>query len=120
MNNLSYVIVVKSSPFDSQAVRSAYLFAKSLCESKHSLKQIFFMQDGVLIANKHNVVASDECHFAQMFCKLATAHNFSLTLCETAATIRGISLDNLCEGFSLDGLGQFSKVMLQTDRLISF
>lgn len=125
---MRYVLCVKQPVFGSQGAFLAYQFAQALLEKGHQLQQVFFFQSGVTLGNKLVNPANDEFNLQQAWQALAKQHHIPLHLCIAAAQRRGIvdeqsSRDtqscNLVEGFVLAGLGEFSRAVLEADRVIT-
>lgn len=117
---MRYVLAVKSPVYGGQGAYLAYQFAEALLEQGHQISQIFFFQAGVSNGNRWVNPASDEVNLPEYWQKLAETHRLSLHLCIAAAQRRGIDERNLASGFILAGLGEFSKAVLEADRLMTF
>ncbi|MDO4698794.1 MAG: sulfurtransferase complex subunit TusD [Pasteurellaceae bacterium] len=117
---MDYVIAVKSPVYGSQGAFLAFQVAETLLRQGHSIRQIFFMQNGVSNANRLVDAASDELNLVEKWQQLSTAHSVPLHLCISAAQRRGVVEHNLAEGFVLAGLGEFSQAVLTADRLLTF
>ncbi|QIW15200.1 tRNA 2-thiouridine(34) synthase TusD [Pasteurellaceae bacterium RH1A] len=125
---MRYVLAIKSPVYGSQAAYLAYQFAQVLLEEGHEIRQVFFFQNGVSHANSLINPASDEFNLQTAWQNLAQTHRLSLHLCIAAAQRRGVvnqetaknGEDNLAQGFTLAGLGEFSQAVLEADRLITF
>ncbi|WP_373820285.1 sulfurtransferase complex subunit TusD [Glaesserella sp.] len=117
---MQYVLAIKQGVYGSQGAFLAYQVAEELLRAGHSIKQIFFFQDGVNNANKWVDPASDEVNLVEFWKKLAETHRLSLHLCISAAQRRGIVAENVAEGFVLAGLGEFSQALFSADRLLTF
>lgn len=117
---MRYVIAVKSPVYGSQGAYLAYQFAVELLNQQHEISQIFFFQNGVGNGSALIDPASDEVNLPDFWKKLAETHRLSLHLCIAAAQRRGISEKNLAAPFVLAGLGEFSKAVLEADRLLTF
>ncbi|MCK3654931.1 tRNA 2-thiouridine(34) synthase TusD [Pasteurellaceae bacterium Macca] len=116
---MDYVLAVKSGIYGHQGAYLAYQTAQALLEAGHQLRQIFFFQEGVSNAQKQVDPASDEFHLLQHWQALAQQHHIPLHLCISAAQRRGVVEENLAEGFTLAGLGEFSQAVLTADRLLT-
>lgn len=117
---MRYVIAVKQGVYGSQGAFLAYQFAQQLLDAGHQLSQIFFFQEGVSNANAWVDPATDEVNLVEAWQILAQTHRLSLHLCISAAQRRGVVAQNLADGFTLAGLGEFSQAVLQADRLLTF
>lgn len=117
---MKYVLAIKSPIYGGQGSYLAYQFAEALLARQHDISQIFFFQQGVSHANALVEPASDEFNLQQAWRILAKKHRLSLHLCIAAGQRRGIIKENLAEPFVLAGLGEFSKAVLEADRLMTF
>lgn len=117
---MQYVLAIKSHVYGSQGAYLAYQFANALIRQKHSISQVFFFQDGVNNANVLVNPATDEINLMEKWQTFSHQHQVPLHLCISAAQRRGITEQNLAKGFTLAGLGEFSKAVLEADRLMSF
>ncbi|WGE41872.1 sulfurtransferase complex subunit TusD [Actinobacillus equuli] len=125
---MDYVLAIKSPVYGAQGAYLAYQVAEALLAAKHSIKQVFFFQDGISNANALINPASDEINLLEKWQNLAKLHDLPLHLCISAAQRRGVvdhqtsknQQSNLAEGFILAGLGEFSQAVLKADRLLTF
>jgi tRNA 2-thiouridine synthesizing protein D len=129
--SLTYGIVVNGSAYGTQASRQAYQFSRALIEQGHTLKKVFFYQDGVLNASALILPANDEVNITQAWQQLASEHSIELETCVAAALRRGVigkeeanqhklSQHNLASGFQQAGLGGLATALLRYDRVIQF
>ena len=125
---MRYVLMVRQPNYGSQGAFLAYQFACALIEQGHQISQIFFSQAGVTNGNAFSYPANDEFNLLQAWQALAKNHQIPLHLCIAAAQRRGVvdqmtaaqpQQCNLAEGFIAAGLGEFSKAVLQADRVIT-
>lgn len=117
---MQYVLAVRSPVYGAQGAFLAYQFAQAVLERGHSIRQIFFFQDGVSNANSLVEPASDEFNLVENWKILTKTHRLSLHLCISAAARRGVVAQNLAPPFELAGLGEFNRAVLEADRLITF
>lgn len=117
---MKYVLAVKSPVYGAEGAFLAYQFAEAVLAKGHEISQIFFFQDGISNANAFVEPASDEINLPECWQKLAEKHRLSLHLCISAAQRRGVVSQNLASPFVLAGLGEFSKAVLESDRLMTF
>jgi len=124
---MDYVLVVKQSVYGSQGAFLAYQLAQELVQ-KHRICQIFFYQEGISNGNALVYPANDEFNLVNAWQDFAHRHNVPLHLCVAAAQRRGVvdyltarepEQTNLATGFIWAGLGEFSKAMLEADRVIT-
>ncbi|MCT8605905.1 sulfurtransferase complex subunit TusD [Glaesserella parasuis] len=116
---MRYVLAVKHGVYGSQGAYLAYQVAQALLAQGHRIEQNFVCRDGVGNANQHIDPASDELNLVEAWKSLAQSHRLSLHLCIAAAQRRGIVEQNLAEGFTLAGLGEFSQEVFTADRLLT-
>lgn len=116
---MRYVLAVKSPVYGAQGAYLAYQFAQALLAQQHEISQIFFFQEGVSHGNVIVSPASDEYNLREAWQTLAKTHHIPLHLCISASQRRGINEQNLASLFILAGLGEFSKAVLEADRLIT-
>lgn len=112
---MNYTILIKSKA-TSQAPFLAYQIGLKLAE-KHSLKQIFFLQDGVSCASCLDLPV-DEPNIGKLFSEFAKKNQIELLVCSTAASRRG--LNRLEQGFSLSGLTEINVANFTNDRTLIF
>ncbi|EEZ01396.1 tRNA 5-methylaminomethyl-2-thiouridine synthase TusD [Vibrio sp. RC586] len=128
---LTYTLVVDGPQYGTQSARNAYLFANMLIAKGHTLKSVFFYQDGVLNGSATHVPANDEFDLLQGWQTLAQAHNVQLETCVAAALRRGVvseqeaqqhglSSHNLASHFTQAGLGSLAQALLEQDRVVQF
>ena len=116
-------LLVLGSPFSTFSCHTALELAKELLNQGHHIHRIFFYQDAVLIGNRfiETVNSSDQCQ--KDWIALAKEHALDLTICISAAQRRGINnqgdCDNVADGFSVSGLGQWIETTLVCDRLVT-
>lgn len=126
----TFSILITSPPFDSQGQYSAYRFCLAALENKQKVRQIFFYQSAVLVANKLITPHSDELNIQQKWIDLNKRFEIPLNICITAANRRGIidtqdarhrsQESNLLENFNSVGLGELFSVTTESERLIQF
>lgn len=125
---MRYVLAVKQPIYGAQGAYLAYQFACELLQQHHQINQIFFFQQGVSNGNAFVSPANDEINLLKKWQALHLQHQIPLHLCIAAAQRRGIvdnsttlsaEQHNLAEGFVLAGLGEFSRAVLEADRVIT-
>jgi len=116
---MNFTLLINSAPH-TQSAYTAYQFAKTALAKKHRITRLFFYQDGVLNGNRFVAPPSDEINLVTAWQELAHAHNIELIICVAAATRRGVTEENLANGFKLSGLGQLIEAMINSDRFIQF
>lgn len=125
---MRYVLAIKQPIYGSQGAYFAYQFACALLQQGHQISQIFFFQQGVSNGNAFVAPANDEFHLQKHWQQLSQQYQVPLHLCIAASQRRGIvdpssasdkQQHNLAVHFILAGLGEFSKAVLEADRLIT-
>ncbi|MBF0752494.1 MULTISPECIES: sulfurtransferase complex subunit TusD [unclassified Pasteurella] len=125
---MNYVIAVKSPIYGKQGAYFAYQFAETLIKKGHTITQIFFFQEGVTNGNDFVYPANDEINLQQYWQVFSKQNAIPLHLCVAASQRRGIvdkmtannrAKQNLAEGFTIAGLGEFMAAVLKSDRLIT-
>jgi tRNA 2-thiouridine synthesizing protein D len=128
---LAYTLLVNGAVYGSQSSFSALNFAKAVIEEGHTLKKVFFYQEGVSNGNRLVVPANDELNLSREWQVLAQEHQVRLETCVAASLRRGIigteeaklhSLDgdNLADGFEQSGLVSLAEALLEDDRVVQF
>lgn len=119
------------APPSSQSSYSAYCFAQALIAQGHTLFRVFFYHDAAYIGSTLQCYPQDEADLTQRWQALAEQHSTDLVVCIAAGLKRGV-IDqqeadrydkphyNLCDGFTLSGLGQLVDATVQSDRVITF
>lgn len=125
---MNYVLAVKSPVYGIQGAYLAYQFAEALIEKGHSIKQVFFFQEGVSNGNAFVYPASDEVNLQRYWQVFSDKYDVPLCLCVAASQRRGVVNEmtaetgksrNLAEGFMITGLGEFMAATLNADRVIT-
>jgi tRNA 2-thiouridine synthesizing protein D len=116
---MRYVLAIKQPVYGNESAYLAYLLAEKIMAAGHEISQIFFFQNGVSNALATVLPASDEFHLPQHWRQFSQKNDVPLHLCISAAARRGVVEQNLADGFTLAGLGEFSQVMMTCDRLLT-
>ncbi|EPW3769069.1 sulfurtransferase complex subunit TusD [Vibrio fluvialis] len=128
---LTYTLLVNGSVYGTQSARNAYLFAKAVIEKGHTLKSVFFYQDGVQNGSALTAPANDEFDLVKAWQQLAELHQVRLETCVAAALRRGVVSQseaeqhqlpgaNLAPPFEQTGLGSLAEALLSQDRVVQF
>ncbi|EOC1797507.1 sulfurtransferase complex subunit TusD [Vibrio fluvialis] len=129
--SLTYTLLVNGSVYGTQSARNAYLFAKAVIEKGHTLKSVFFYQDGVQNGSALTAPANDEFDLVKAWQQLAEQHQVRLETCVAAALRRGVVSQseaeqhqlpgaNLAAPFEQTGLGSMAEALLSQDRVVQF
>jgi tRNA 2-thiouridine synthesizing protein D len=114
-----FSLLVTGSPTQSQAHLSALRFINAAIAMGHTVKQVFFYEDAVYVANQMVSKPKDELQLTQQWQDLAQQHQFELQVCVAAGNRRGIlspdeaqnlgfKHNNLASGFTVLGLAQLA------------
>lgn len=136
MSHATFSILVSGSPTQSQAHLSAIRFINAATQMSHSIEQVFFYQEAVLVANRYIQKPGDELQLTQQWVTLSQQHQFELQVCIAASGRRGIISKenvknmsmannrtpdqmggNLSPGFSLVGLGQLAAALSRRNNI---
>lgn len=126
-----YTLHIKSAPYQSQSCRTALCFAEALLKKGHTIKQVFFSGEAVVIANDRQLIPQDEESMTSAWAELSDRHRFPIDICSAAAVRRGVLGEsealqyqqanaNLVKGYTIAGLGQFIESAALSDRVITF
>lgn len=126
----TFSILITSPPFDSQSQYTAYRFCLAAIDAGHTIKQVFFYQSAVTVANELVSGHSDDLNIQEKWVTLHQDHAIPLNVCITAANRRGIideedaknrgGISNLNRHFSSVGLGELLSLSDTSDRLVQF
>jgi tRNA 2-thiouridine synthesizing protein D len=127
----SFTLLVTSAPFSTQGAYSAYRFAMSVIETGHTIKGVFFYDNGTLNGSALQIGASDEFNLLKAWQSLGADYQVPLQVCVNAATKRGIinaqdadesdqAHFSLSEHFESVGLGELANLLNNSDRLVQF
>jgi tRNA 2-thiouridine synthesizing protein D len=127
----SFLIMVHSTNYANQSSRSALKYAEAVINRGHTLKAIFFYQEGIYHANNLSLIPTDELNTSDGFKTLNTNHTTPLLLCVTAAQKRGVIDEdqakleslahfNLADGFTIAGLAEMASIAAQADYVVQF
>ncbi|MEM1114298.1 MAG: sulfurtransferase complex subunit TusD [Pseudomonadota bacterium] len=125
-----YSLVVLAGPA-TDVPRRALRFAQALLSRGHSLRRVFFLDDGVQCGLATAVPAQDELNQLDEWRKLTHKTQTELVVCISSALRRGV-LDGpeaerherlattLDAAFSIGGLGLLVEAATDSERLITF
>lgn len=126
-----YSLLVMSPPASGSSAATAARFAQALIEAGHSIRRVFFLDEGVTCASSLAVFPQDESSGLQAWVELAERHGVDLVLCVSSALRYGM-LDNteaerherpaasIHPSFTISGLGQLVDASVTSDRLVTF
>ncbi len=128
---MRFAIQINASPNHSNSGHSACQFINAALAQGHEVSKVFFYQEGIYHAFKHNLPPDDEMNLTARWSELAGTHGIDLLVCISAAQRRGLLTageakrrkkqdDDLAAGFRIGGLGQWVEAMIEADRVIVF
>lgn len=126
-----FSLLVLGAPGSTQAATTALRFAAAALQSGHTLYRVFFLDDGVALANNLVVLPQDETPLCARWQALAAEHRIDMVVCVSSALKRGVlnaeeasrydkPASNLADGFEISGLGQLIDAALNSDRVVTF
>ena len=87
-----YSLLVMSPPASGSSAATAARFAQALIEAGHSIRRVFFLDEGVTCASSLAVFPQDESSGLQAWVDLAERHGVDLVLCVSSALRYGMLL----------------------------
>jgi tRNA 2-thiouridine synthesizing protein D len=129
--SMIYSLLVLSSPWSGQTSRSAGLFAQALLRRGHTVRRVFFMDEGCFAGAANTIYPQDEADHQDHWIQLARQHEIDLVLCISSAIKRGLldeteaeryekNMATIHPEFIISGLGQLVDAAANSDRLITF
>jgi tRNA 2-thiouridine synthesizing protein D len=126
-----YSLVVLSSPVSGHGARHAAAFASSAIARGHTLRRVFFLDEGTYTGADLSVFPQDEDDRLAPWIQLAEQKGVELVLCISSALKRGMldaseaerhekATASMHEAFTIAGLGQLVDASANSDRLITF
>lgn len=115
-----FILVLHSPPWSHQSVATACDFARAAYSRGDEINAIFLYQDAVLNGLSNLDIPSDELDGQQHLIALQQEFSVPLLMCVTAAEKRGVSTDNMQDGFILSGLAEFAELTVNADKVIQF
>ena len=126
-----YSLLVLSSPFSGRGAWRAAEFARSALARGHSIKRVFFLDDGASGGAVSAVFPQDELSPIETWAELGQAHSLDLVLCVSSALRRGMldedearrrgkPVATVHPAFTISGLGQLVDAADGCDRLVTF
>lgn len=131
--SLTFTLMVAGHPYRDGSTSTALKFIQALQQAEHQLHSVFFFHDGVHCANTHMLPPYGQQPYYSHWQGLSESQGTDLIVCATSAVRRGVlsasearrhhlqgGAENIAEGFTLGGLGQWVEAVAQTDRAIRF
>lgn len=127
----SFLLMVHSANYANQSSRSALKYAQAVINRGHTLKAIFFYQDGVCHANALTLIPTDELDTNNGFKTLKNTFEIPLLICVTAAEKRGIIDEqqakteslahfNVDGAYTVAGLAEMAGIAAEADYVVQF
>ncbi|RHW77118.1 sulfurtransferase complex subunit TusD [Colwellia sp. RSH04] len=127
MNKLAVII---TSPPSSNLSVTAIEYVEAALAMQIDIVGVFFYQDGVMHANSYVDIPSDEYQANAKWLTLKNKFKLPLHLCATAASKRGLCIDetikpdsqlsNIDNAFAVSGLGELVELTNYADRVVQF
>ncbi len=114
---MKYVLIVRSNHLTNGF--QALEMAQSLLAQSHTILCIYFLFDGVLVANKFIDMPTDEANLTAAWSAYAFENNINLLLCAASGMRRGVVAETLAPGFTLGSIGQLVDACDQADQVVS-
>jgi tRNA 2-thiouridine synthesizing protein D len=126
-----YALLVMSSPASGHGALTAARFARAVLARGHSIRRVFFLDEGTVNGSAAAIFPQDEADRLQPWVDLAQQHGVELILCiasalkygmldETEAGRYGKTAATIHPAFKISGLGQLVDAAAAVDRLVTF
>ncbi len=99
-----YTLIVSSNHLTNG--RYALQLAEDLIAQNAQINRIYFLFDGVYVANKYIDMPTDEFDLTRAWTDFALQHNIPLSVCAASGLRRGIVSENLADGFTIGSIGE--------------
>lgn len=116
---MKLAVLVLEGPYNHEASDSAYLFIQAALAKGHTIRGVFFYDDGVYNATKLMDPPQDDRHISKRWSELG-AKGIDMIVCVAAAKRRGIVENVLVPNVRISGLGQLASMIDESDRLVTF
>lgn len=112
-------VLILDGPYNHQASDTAYHTIQAALGKGHEIRGIFFYHDGVYNVSNKTQPPQDDRHIPNRWAELG-AQGIDVVVCIAAAKRRGIVDELLVPNTRISGLGQFAKMVIESDRLVVF
>ena len=112
-------VLIQEGPYNHEASDSAYNFIQAALAKGHSIRGIFFYDDGVYNATRLMDPPQDDRHISKRWSELG-ATGIDMVVCVAAAARRGITNEVLAPNIRISGLGQLASMISKSDRIVTF
>ena len=107
-------VLIQEGPYNHEASDSAYNFIQAALAKGHTIRGIFFYDDGVYNATKLMEPPQDDRHISRRWSELG-ATGIDMIVCVAAAKRRGITNEVLVPNIRISGLGQLASMIDECD-----
>ena len=112
-------VLIQEGPYNHEASDSAYNFIQAALAKGHTIRGIFFYDDGVYNATELMDPPQDDRHISKRWSELG-AKGIDMIVCVAAAKRRGITDQVLVPNIRISGLGQLASMIDECDRFVTF
>ena len=117
---MKFAVLVHQAPLVHPASEQALAFVRAALAAGHQVLRVFFLADGVHVANRLSAPPTPETALVRRWSELAEQSGVDLVVCSTAGLKRGVREANLAPGFRISGLGQLAEMVAHADRVLTF
>lgn len=96
-------------------VRSSH--SPDLARVTNQISLVYFLFDGVYVANKYIEMPSDEPNYTQAWQQLAKQHDMQLLVCPASGSRRGITKETIAPGFRFGTIGELVEACAQAQKV---
>jgi tRNA 2-thiouridine synthesizing protein D len=114
---MKFTLIVRNNHL--QSGNQGLQFAQQLLAQQQQIDCIYFLFDGVYLANPAIDMPTDEPNLAHAWSEFSIQNNISLNICAASALRRGINTDNLAPGFVVSSIGHLVQSCDDADRVVS-
>lgn len=99
--------------------RNALQLAEELVASGGTISLIYFLFDGVYVANRFIDIPTDEFNLNDAWRDFAQQHQVKLSVCMASGLRRGISKHSIANGFDFASIGELVESCQKSDEVIT-
>jgi len=115
-----FTFVVCAEPYKFEALDTMLNLGQAILKKGHQILGIYFYGSGVYSAKRDLKLSSSMRDLPQRLENLMVGNNTKLFACSTWMNFTGLKPDELIENASQVGLGDLSKWMAESDKIIVF
>lgn len=112
-------VLILEGPYNHEASDSAYHVIQAALKKGHEITGVFFYHDGVYNVTKLMDPPQDDRHISKRWSALGE-QGVDIIVCVAAGLRRGIVEEVLVPNTRISGLGQLAKMVINSDRMITF